>query len=545
MRYIDYSMTNESFGSADIPTNELVEKEQTQADVTQELSETSESVDAQKAGLMKVLDALEADHDFECPLPVQNQLLAKMQDFEEEYEMPFTELTIEEQLMTVEDLLSECEPEKSEGVLENSKINIAQKNEEKIEQELKNKKTIDNEELAFTEVMDNIGNVEGGATLNDYRNIHFPQAMALATEANGWSDEFQDKIKTEYLDKELDRREAELAEVASVFTPEQQQQIFGGDLQNNAKLNLGGGSQYEVYKPLFDQIDAGELSDDDKKKLKEQVSEKLGIKLTGKPENAAQLKSQISMLEEAEAEGRTDEQGNPIKFEKATAITLNESPQVIAYPNPTGASDYIAEGRVDGSDPIYLEFDRQDSEEEINSGINQQLYRSVMGNSDLSGIMEAMLGTGADATGTVSEKTETDALGNDDHMEALLQMDLGMNFVLHGRFLNMDEINQIKDNARWKVPGGDFGGFNAIDPQGQAALMRGLGFDKGGEGQQNMRRAGDLYRGDTGSPSYEELYNLMYPGDKDNDYERLRGIVGDKTFKRLELGGIEGGNLEA
>lgn len=77
------------------------------------------------------------------------------------------------------------------------------------------------------------------------------------------------------------------------------------------------------------------------------------------------------------------------------------------------------------------------------------------------------------------------------------------------------------------------GAFNTIDPQSANALMKGLGFDSTDQGKANMKRAGILFQGNAGEKSYQMLYNLMYPDDQDNGYERLQKILGKTLFERL------------
>ena len=146
-----------------------------------------------------------------------------------------------------------------------------------------------------------------------------------------------------------------------------------------------------------------------------------------------------------------------------------------------------------------------------------------------------MLGTGTALSGAVEQNTETATFGNDQFMETILQMESGQNFLLHSRFLTQDELNEIADNMRFKVPGGDFGFFNAIDPDGQTNLMRGLGFERTPNGQKAMIRAGNFYRGTEVEKSYESLYRMMYPDDVEAGFLRLKGIIGEELFARLKF----------
>lgn len=328
----------------------------------------------------------------------------------------------------------------------------------------------------------------------------------------------------------IDEHETKLQSLRPLFHPGDEA-IFG-QIIKSTKLNLSAQNPAEIYTDLFIQIDSGITNEDRKETLKSSIAEKLGFKYQGRPANANDLKLQIIQRNQAVTKNQKDESGETVQFDTNHPIVMSESPQIIIYPK---GNEYICEGKIDGlgTESLKMKFSEKMSNTELNNRMNKLMLNALFSNHQNSGVINALYGTGADIGGTETN-IENKTLGDSAMTEAITEMFLGKSILDGARFIRPDELTSIRDNICWLVPDGDLGVFNTIDPQSAVALMNGLGFETTDQGKANMKRAGQLFQGNTGEKSYQMLYNLMYPDDEGNDYKRLHGILGEEIFGRLE-----------
>ncbi len=296
----------------------------------------------------------------------------------------------------------------------------------------------------------------------------------------------------------------------------------------NASINLGGSNNSEIYGGVFSAIDGIASSDDEKRKLKAEVAEVLGIDLIkGRPSNASMLKSQLYNRKEAADDWKKRVENNevgadeePVLFDKEHPIVMSTSPSVIIYPRKDGL--FQCESKINHiPEPIHFQFPGDMPSEELNNLVNQQMVRAVFANKGCLGVVNDLLGLGKNYTNTTNKETRQKTFGNDGAMDSIIRTFVGANTTLGGRFLTLNEVDRVDKGIHWLYPNGDFGFFNAVDPAIQIYLVRALGFGSDLKGKDVMDQARESIQGNQlGTPSYKGLYRGMYP--KDKNFARIK-----------------------
>jgi len=346
----------------------------------------------------------------------------------------------------------------------------------------------------------------------------------------------------------------------AIFTPQEVQQVFGGNLTSTVSLNLAAQSNADIYRDLFARIDAGFAGDDDRRRaVRAQVETQLGIQMrdVDRPNNATELQASLregrgtervqvgtERVEEPPNSGIWIDQpiyeDQVIPFTPQDKLMLSENPSVGLYPDPPGGTNYRVEGKVTGTDPIGFEVDIPLNgaipEAYINREFNKALITANFHNSGLRGAME-FLTTGVDATAPMSTDTSRSAIGQNDVLQKVFEVFHGINFPLEGRFATPAELQSSQNDLRWLAIDGDLGPTNQVDPTQSVALMRAVFGNSQDEIIASMGRAQSVINtGGAETPSIQGLYQALHPEDAANGYPRLRSIIGDDGMAMLDLG---------
>ncbi|RUS63649.1 hypothetical protein EGN72_03125 [Pseudorhodobacter sp. E13] len=83
------------------------------------------------------------------------------------------------------------------------------------------------------------------------------------------------KAQRDLAETHFAKYEAELAALQTVFTPQEVQQVFGGNLTETVTLNLASQSKADVYRDVFARIDAGIADEDRRREVRAKVAGQL------------------------------------------------------------------------------------------------------------------------------------------------------------------------------------------------------------------------------------------------------------------------------
>jgi len=350
-----------------------------------------------------------------------------------------------------------------------------------------------------------------------------------------------------------------LTAMQAIFTPQEVQQVFGGALTGTVTLNLSEQSNADIYRDLFARIDAGFAGDDDRRRaVRSQVEAQLGLSLRppAQPRNASELQDSLregrgtervqvgtETVEEPPNSGIWIEQPiyeeQVIPYNEADALVLSTNPLITVFPDPPGGTQHRVEGVVEGGDPVRIMVDVPPEgafpAAVVNNRMNEQMMNTVFRSGGMTGVLEHLHGRGDSSLGAAAE-TDFDSLGQNDMTQSILQAFIGENATLGGRFITGSEMHDLEGGLRHLTPGGDFGAFNQMEPAAVNQLMTALLGDNRADISTNLNLARPhINTGVAETPSYEALYQAMYPDDAANGYPRLRGIIGDSGMGRLDL----------
>lgn len=359
-------------------------------------------------------------------------------------------------------------------------------------------------------------------------------------------------------EKYIAPHEARLTAMQSVFTSEEVQTVFGGNMAQTVSLNLRAEGNAAIYADVFARIDAGIMDENRRKEVRTQVAAQLGVSFQDvePPANASELQASLKngrgtekitetqTVEEPPGSGNFVEKEvvvgeERIPFTEKDRLVLSRNPLITVFPDPPGGTQHRVEGEVGGGDPVHIFVDIPPEgafpAADINNRMNDQMQSTVFRNNGMTGVLEYFHGRGDSSLGAAAE-TDFDSIGQNDMNQAITQAFIGENTTLGGRFLTGNELYNMGEGLRHLTPGGEFGAFNQLDPATANSLMTAM-FGAGKENiVANLDRARPFINtGGAETPSFEALYAKMHPDDVLNGYLELQRVIGESGLARLNL----------